>query len=197
MGLFSRKNKGDKKARAEITATLNLQAKIDPMTRGKLYEDMLDEVLTRKKIGYLDGGGTLMGEDGMICECDVGLIYYSDCEQEFIELLKKIPCPKGSKLIYGNDGEHEIPVGNLEGLGLYLNGTDLPDEVYQTCDINVLFEKLVKALEDDIAFFGNSRGAKETGLFFYGNSFEQMKTLIQPIVDEYPLCQKCRIVQEA
>lgn len=25
---------------------------------------------------------------------------------------------------------------------------------------------------DNIAFFGNTRGAKETSLFFYGNSFE-------------------------
>lgn len=197
MGLFSRKNKGGKKARTEIMATLNLNAKIDPMTRGELYEDMIDEVLTKKKIGYLDGGGTLMGEDGMICECDVGLMYYSDREQEFIELLKDIPCPKGSKLIYGDEDEHEIPVGNLEGLGLYLNGTDLPNEVYETCSADDLADKLCKALEGNFAFFGNSRGSKELGLFFYGNSFEQMKALIQPIVDESPLCQKCRIVQEA
>lgn len=197
MGLFSKKNKSEKKARTEIEATLNLKAKIDPATREKLYENMIDKVLSRKKIGYLDGGGTLVDADGMICECDVELIYYSDCEQEFVELFKKIPCPKGSKLIYGHDGENEIPVGNLEGLGLYLNGTDLPDEVYQSCDINVLYEKLVVALKDDIAFFGNSRGAKETALFFYGDSFVQMKALIQPIVDTYPLCQKCRIVQEA
>lgn len=197
MGLFGRKSKGDNNERDEIMATLNLNAKIDPMTRGALYEDKIDKLLTKKKIGYLDGGGTQLGENGMICDCDVELVYYSDCEQEFVELLKNIPCPKGSKLIYGNDGENEIPVGNLEGLGLYLNGTDLPIEVYQTCDVNILMDKLVKTLKGNIAFFGNSRGAKETGLFFYGDSFEQMNALIQPIVDTYPLCQKCRIVQEA
>lgn len=138
-----------------------------------------------------------MDENKMICECDVELMYYSNREQEFIELFKDLPCPKGSRLIYGNEFEHEIPIGNLEGLALYINATDLPNEVYETNSADDLAEQLCKALEGNFNIFGHSGGAKELGLFFYGNSFEQMKALIQPIVDANPLCQKCRIVQEA
>lgn len=145
----------------------------------------------------MTGGGTLLEKDGMICECDVELAYYSEYEQIFIELIKLLPCPKGSRLIYGKDGENEIPVGNLEALALYLNGTDLPKEVYEKYDINVLFKKLADVLTDEYVLYDDCRGAIETGLFFYGESFEKLKAAIQPVVDEYPLCQKCRIVQEA
>lgn len=39
MGLFSRKNKGDKKAKTELIATLNIKARIKPSTRDRIMRN--------------------------------------------------------------------------------------------------------------------------------------------------------------
>ncbi|WP_207625594.1 hypothetical protein [Paenalcaligenes suwonensis] len=90
-----------------------------------------------------------------------------------------------------------IPFGHQEGLALYLNGTDLPDEVYQNCDVNVVWSEVDKALGDEGSIHSHYQGMTETAFYMYGNSYETMRERIQPFLDEYPLCQRCRIVQIA
>jgi hypothetical protein len=52
-------------------------------------------------------------------------------------LLERLGAPKGSQLVVDGGGR-EIPFGATEGLAAYLNGTDLPDTVYRTSDVNVV-----------------------------------------------------------
>ena len=111
MGLF-KKNKA--------FATLNLKARLQPTHRGEYYEDDLDKLLKKAKIGTVDGGGTLFTQDEGPLECDVEITYYKEKEQELINLLKTLPAPKGSKLIL-EDSHEEIGIGDLEGLAIYLN----------------------------------------------------------------------------
>ncbi len=59
----------------------------------------------------------------------------------------------------------EFPFGKLEGLAIYINGTDLPDEVYQTCDINFVVETINQKIADQGAIQGYWQGATETALF--------------------------------
>jgi hypothetical protein len=54
--------------------------------------------------------------------------------------LEGLGAPKGSRLIW-NDGANELAFGSCEGLAVYLNGTDLPDAVYEECDLNVVYEE--------------------------------------------------------
>ena len=194
MSLFKRSAK-KKKAEPQFHITLNINAKIMPMDRGDVFEDPIDEFLQSTGLGEVDGGGTLMSESGEIENCDVE-IYLHDGSEENIgklyDLVTDIGVPKGSFLISENDRKE---IGELEGLALYLNGTDLDEEVYKTNDINHLFSELVRLLGDEYNYHSYWEGPEETALYFYGPSFDQMKDLISEFVEKYPLCEKSRLVQ--
>ena len=89
------------------------------------------------------------------------------------------------------------PIGSFEGLAIYLSGTELPDEVYEKCDVNVVVESIEDILDDNGLMLSHMDGAQDTALYFYGFSFEEMKEAITPFLNEYPLCKGCRVVQIA
>jgi hypothetical protein len=112
-----------------------------------------------------------------------------------INQLEKIGAPKGSKLILANG--REIPFGVHQGLALFLNGMDLPDEVYANSDINHVIEECERLMEGGGKMLSFWEGSQDTALYFYGISYVQMKTAIAPFVATYPLCQQARIEQIA
>lgn len=178
-----------------INVNLELNAKLQPIHRFEI-EDMMEEIIEKNELGEVTGGGTYMLPTGEISGCDINFIIYEDKIDDFLLLLEVIDIiPKGSKVFI--DNSKEIAVGNAEGLGLYLNGTDLPAEVYQNCDINELIEQLDEALAEIAERLSHWEGEKETALYYYGKNYEVMKNSIQQIIEVHPLCEKCRIVQIA
>jgi len=176
-----------------IVATLN--ARIQPMHRHERYEDPLDVVLRQHNVGEISGGGTMQGAEGEIESCDVE-IQVANTSTETIALiqrtLERLGAPKGSRLSVSGAAQ-PVPFGVNEGLALYLNGTDLPDEVYEKCDSNEVYGELEDALGEEGGIHSWWQGPRETAFYLYGPSFERMKWLILPFVDSYPLCQKARI----
>ena len=176
-----------------ITARLN--ARVQPMDRGDYFEDPLNETLLHEKLGEVTGGGTqLVDEPAGIdfCELEIALPQMTDdVLRRIIERLEELGAPKGSKLIV--EGRPEISFGVTEGLALFLNGTDLPDEVYENGDVDHVIEECNKLMAPFGQFRGDWQGSEETGLYFYGSSFSQMQLAIEPFVASYPLCQKSRI----
>ena len=178
-----------------MNITLNLNARLQPMHRGDL-EDVLDEVLDKSDIGFVDGGGTLMFPSGEVKSCDIELALNDGSEETIAELEKIIDTmgvPKGSKLLWtASDGEKtERPVGRMEGMALYLNGTDVPKEVYESSDINYVIEQLESRMDGIGRLYSWWEGPEKTALYFYGQSYEKMTAAIQDFIREYPLCQKC------
>ena len=178
-----------------MNITLNLNARLQPMHRGDL-EDALDELLEKSDIGFVDGGGTLMSPSGEVKSCDIELDLNDSSEETIAELekiLEALGIPTGSKLLWtASDGEKtERPVGRLEGMALYLNGTDLPKEVYENCDINYVIEQLESRMDGSGRLYSWWEGPQNTALYFYGQSYEKMSAAIQDFTREYPLCQKC------
>lgn len=84
-------------------------------------------------------------------------------------------------------------VGAAEGLALHLNGTELPDEVYETCGADELIDMLEAALGERGRFMSHHDGAYETSLYLYGPSYDDMAAAIAPVLASYPLCQKARL----
>lgn len=178
---------------------LNLNARFQPMHRGEL-EDALDEILGGMELGEVCGGGTLMFPTKEIKSCDIELDIDDDDKtlETICDIIDKLGVPKGSKLILcETPDQKEIPVGRLEGLALYLNGTELPAEVYQSCDINYAIEQMDKRLEGIGRLYSWWEGPQDTALYFYGESCEKMLDAVNDFIEEYPLCQKCRIEQIA
>lgn len=176
--------------------TLKLNARFRPLDRGNL-EDALQEVLERLGLGEIDGGGTMLQPSGEIKFCDIE-INLKDNSQETIDKLLRIiehfGVPKGSELHAEN---LSVPVGAQEGLAIYLNGTELPKEVYRTCDINYVVDQMDALMDGVGRMYSYWEGPKDTALYFYGSSYEEMYARVAGFAEEYPLCQKCIITKIA
>ena len=167
-----------------------------PLDRSARYEDPLSEELTKHNFGMTDGGGTMMLKSKEIEFVDVEM-FLTQIDKSIpfvIERLESYGAPKGSKLIV-RDGEkkNEIPFGKVEGFGVYLNGINLPDEVYKTCDINIVIDELNKLVTGHGSIQSHWQGQAETALYIYGDDAELMKKLIQPYLATYPLCKGARV----
>ena len=182
-----------------VVATLN--DKVLPIDRGEIYEDPLDEFIQANGIGEVTGGGTMQFESGELEYCDVEIQLNSDEIDEnqikkIIEKLEELGAPKGSKLTIEKT-EQKIEFGKKEGLGIYLDGINLSDEVYKSSDSEALAVEIrrLAGIEDNTLRYW--QGNTETALYFYGDSFEHIKNSINDFVSSNPECENCRIEQIA
>jgi hypothetical protein len=183
-----------------LLAYARINARVMPIDRGEFYEDPLQEAFDANGFGAVTGGGTMTTENGEIAFCgiDIDLL---DVERglPFVgQFLADCGAPKGSLLEY-KQGEQQrtLPFGSLEGLALYINGTELPDDVYETCDVNVVYDEILSRLGDHGSILGHWQGPTETALYLYGDSVNEMRLLIADFLGSYPLCQRSRLVQIA
>ena len=174
---------------------VRLNARMQPLDRYEVYEEPLAALLESKGLGELTGGGTQMDEEGEIAFCDIeiGLPALSDEALDQIrQCFETLGAPKGSVIILEPDGR-EIAFGANEGLAVYLNGTDLPDQVYEDCDFDTIYEEFNKLLGDKGRVQSCWDGPTESALYLYGPSHDAMLDCIRPFLDSYPLCQKARL----
>jgi hypothetical protein len=179
-----------------IFAYAQLNARIMPIDRGEQYEDPLGDALEKNGFGAVTGGGTMQSKNGEIdyCGIDIDLLNVDKGVPFICEFLSKCGAPKGSKLQYEQNGSPtEVPFGHVEGLAIYLNGTDLPDSVYQQCDINFVVDEINRLLGDRGRMLGHWQGPTETALYLYGESTDEMRKSIADFVSTYPLCQRARL----
>jgi hypothetical protein len=185
--------------RYPIFVTARMWEYIEPIARGKRYEDPLDAFLTRSGIGELDGGGTQMGESPGIEFVDV-TFYLSDSDQAShlaARELGRLGAPVGSELRFvRNERQVSRSFGTTECVGIFLDGTTLPTEVYKNRDVNATLKHLKAALAEPGLgeFRSHWRGHLETALFFYGPNADAMQAKMMPVLLSDPLCQNARVV---
>lgn len=180
-----------------VVATLN--ARLQPLDRAAL-EDAFEAAMTRRGHGIrVVGGGTQMAANGEVTECDIEIEIdeLSDVTVNAVsETLATMLAPKGSTL-YVSDQDRRFDFGAHEGLALYLNGTDLPDDVYRDCDSNHVYAECGRLLEGLGIVSSHWQGPQETALYMYGWDYKAMRERLAPFLQEYPLCQQCRVTQIA
>jgi len=180
-----------------IIARLNARAQ--PLDRLDVFESPLDDILQASGAGKVTGGGTMLGEEGEIEFCDLELTVPATTDAvlgAIRQALESLGAPKGSRLIW-NDGANELGLGIAEGLAVYLNGTDLPEEVYAESDVNLVYEELDRLVASEGRVVSHWEGPRETALYLYGRSAATMLSRIRPFLDTYPLCDKARTVKIA
>lgn len=195
--LFKKKQQPEATPSNFIVAQLN--ARIQPMHRGEFFEDPLNEELTRHSLGEVSGGGTMQMKSGEIEYCDIEIQVVrslGDVATKIVEVLERLGAPKGSKLTIEADGS-QLAFGVSEGMAVYLNGTDLPDNVYKECDSNFVHSEFNRLLAGEGRVLSYWQGPTETAFYVYGASFVEMKAKVSSFVASYPLCQQCRIEQIA
>jgi len=182
-----------KKKPGIITVTLN--ARLQPMHRADLEDAFIEACDARRINAEVVGGGTLLAKNGEVAACDIE-VQMGNLDADAIaitgRLFEAMLAPKGSYMVVDGSSER-IAIGQHEGLGLYLNGTDLPDDVYQTCDSNHVYEECERRLEGFGMVNSHWQGPNETALYMYGDSFERMHAAILPLLETYPLCRQCRV----
>lgn len=180
-----------------VVAQLN--ARLQPLHRGEYFEDPLDAELRKAGYGEVSGGGTLQDQVGEIEYCDIEVLL-KDAPPASIDLivatLERLGAPKGSKL-HIEPESRELALGTAEGLAIYLNGTDLPDDVYRSCDPNVVYDEFNRLLGSAGRVLSYWQGPRETALYLYGTSCAEMQSRIVGFLATYPLCQRSRTVQIA
>jgi hypothetical protein len=178
-----------------MTIHIILNARLQPSDRAEL-EDTLQSLLGPRGLKLdFPSGGTLLLESGEPSEADFE-VTIEEPSQPKIDLLLKavglILAPKGSRyLLEGSDTP--VAFGNHEGLALYLNGTDLPADVYANSDVNYVMQQCDELAGAKGRIRSYWEGSEGTALYMYGPSFEDIKDAIEPLTSTYPLCQKCRI----
>lgn len=192
-GMFKRKTD------PRPSITIHLNARLQPMHRFEAFEDPLDQWLRETGYGELCGGGSEFSPEHGILSCDIELRANSVDEAFVVALAQRLDAlgaPTGSKLVFHDSG-YEMTVGASAGLALHLNGTDLPDQVYQTSSPDELIEMLDAALAGEGKVLSHFDGPSETSLFIYGRLHESMHAAIAPVLASYPLCERARLEQIA
>ena len=176
-----------------LVATIN--ARLQPMHREEYFEGPLDAALKAAGRWEVSGGGTMQNVSGEVEYSDIEL-KGSELDDETVRLivstLESLGAPKGSKLTIESTAE-KIQFGLAEGMAVYLNGTDLPDETYRDCDSNHVHAEFDRLLGEEGRVLSYWQGPTETAFYVYGRSFDEMTRRLSAFIASYPLCAQSRI----
>lgn len=181
---------------AAFTFTVRLNARLQPEHAQELFVDPLSAWLMEAGQGAVGLAeiGVTPDDEVQYVDLKVALL---DPEQTgtVVAALEELGAPVGSSVLLS--GSPEQPFGQLQGLGLYLDGVNLADEVYETCDPHEVFEQVGRAIDGigDVCSFW--QGETETALYLYGPDAAAMEAAIAGFVASYPLCQGARMVRVA
>lgn len=182
-----------------IAAFANLNARVQPMDRGERYEEALIDALDGRAFYDVVGGGSSLlpgGNEIEYCCIDIDIHRPEAAIPLITDSLSVADSPKGSFLSYTDqdDKRHSVAFGTTVGLAVYLNGTDLPDDVYAKCDVNDLISTIDELIEGFGAYQSYWQGPTETALYIYGSSHAKLRSALRGILADYPLCAKARLV---
>lgn len=187
MGIFVRKSKGENNNNEQCNIILHLNMRLMPVDRGALFEDPIDDILHKYDIGEVTGGGTSLSKERIPISCDIDFSIKRDKIDNFISFLKNAnTIARGSYIKYNGEKKE---IGILEGLSLILDGTGLSEDVYKENDVNDVISEINALLKEKGQYYSYYIGKQETSLYFYGDSFEEMKELIVDYTKTSPLCK--------
>jgi hypothetical protein len=133
-----------------IAAFATLNARVQPLDRGDRYEDPLIDALESGVIANVVGGGSQLlpgGNEIDYCCIDLDIFDLKRGVPLIVSILECAGAPKGSYLAYSVDDEpHRVPFGKMHGIAIYLNGTYLPKNVYEECDVNHIIAEINRLL---------------------------------------------------
>lgn len=171
---------------------------IEPMDRGARYEDPIQDALAIRELGMVTGGGSQLTSAAEIGYVDVELAL-ADLDEALdvvMRILEEAGAPVGSQLRFEQGGvDVERAFGVQEGVAVYLDGTSLPEEIYASTDIDALMERLASAADSVNGELRSAwNGPTETALYHYGPSADAMLVALQPVFNDFPICQNARVV---
>jgi hypothetical protein len=181
----------------EIFLTVRINDKCEPIDRGDMYEDPLNDALEEKKLGEVTGGGSQLNDQYQVEYCELEVCITGDLDEAkkvIIETLENNGLPKGSKIILNDE---ETLIGNHDVLALHFDNVNLPESVYEENNINNVLTEIEELLGDCGQRNSHTSSNEETVVYYGGVSFAIMKEKIEQYVASHPLCKNGKIEQAA
>lgn len=176
---------------------LIINEKLEAQYRIEEYEDPIDKFLKRNRLGKVIEGKTILLDNMEVNYCLVKVFIYKltnfEGQQRTLKtLLNSLMAPKGSQIIC-KFNETKIDCGIQEGIGIYLDGSNLQKEIYEDNDINVLASIIIEELNINESFLRFWEKPGKTALYFYSESYDVMAEKIRILFVSYPLLTNCII----
>lgn len=178
-----------------LAVTVRIPARLTPDRRDELIVGplgvLVEHVSASSRIASVETVASAVGEP---MELVIGLdVHLPDAEQLIAAVLDlEAGMPRGSTV---EINDKAATFGELEGLALYLNGTDLPDEVYATSDLAAIVGDLRASLEGVGEIWAVWQGPTETALYVYGRDAAAIEAVLVEQQSRIPLMQGCRMVE--
>jgi hypothetical protein len=172
---------------------------VEPIERGERYEDPLADFLKEHGLGDVTGGGSQLTKDGEIefADLELELVNLDDAVARVIQQLEAMGAPCGSSIEFAADsGREPIPFGRYEQLTMYLDGTGLPADVYESLDFGRVYRELGEAVGREAG--GQARsvwtGATETAVHLAGPKADALEKVVNAMWHTVPVFQNARLV---
>jgi hypothetical protein len=192
MPLFRKKTAAAESTTEPLRVSVNLNARVQPVHRGEVYEDPLQAALDQYAAGSrIDGGGSSFDPTDGVSSCDIELALVGDRDEVLglvVRALEHFGAPVGSSYRVGD--EDPVPFGRTLGVSLSLDGTTLPDEVYANNDVNELVGALLAELGEAAELQSWWEGPERTSFFFYGDDPALIRGVLESAAGRFPLAEK-------
>jgi hypothetical protein len=172
---------------------------VEPIERGERYEDPLTAFLNEHGLGEVTGGGSQLNANGEIefADVELELVDLDDAVTQLIRQLEAMGAPFGSSIQFAADsGREAIPFGKYEQLTIYLDGTGLPPDVYESLDFDRFYSELGEAAGREAD--GQARsvwtGATETAVHLAGPNADALEHVVKAMWHTAPILQNARLV---
>ncbi len=164
--------------------TLQLNDRCAPIVRGEVYREPLDNFLEGKGLGEVEGGGTQLEESGERAYCELEIIIENESDfivEDLEKEIERIGVPKGSSLIL--DEQNSIPLGTLEGVGVYFRYMEAPEQLFDEIDMDDFWDGIDEAIKPYGEYRDNWQGEKKAVFYYYGKNAEMiMKSVKEKMV---------------
>ncbi|MGH7513122.1 MAG: hypothetical protein ACREOQ_09385 [Gemmatimonadales bacterium] len=172
---------------------------VEPIERGERYEDPLAAFLNEHGLGEVTGGGSQLNANGEIefADVELELVNLDDAITKLVQQLEAMGAPFGSSIQFAAEsGREAIPFGKYEQLTIYLDGTGLPPDVYETLDFNRFYGEVDEAARREAD--GQARsvwtGSTETAVHLAGPKADALEQVVNAMWDTAPILQNARLV---
>ena len=172
---------------------------VEPIERGERYEDPLAAFLNEHGLGEVTGGGSQLNANGEIefADVELELVNLDDAVAKLVRQLEVMGAPFGSSIQFAAaSGREAMPFGKYEQLTIYLDGTGLPPDVYESLDFGVFYSELDEAVCREAA--GQARsvwtGPTETAVHLAAPKADALEQVVNAMWHTVPVLQNARLV---
>ncbi|MDQ0540950.1 hypothetical protein QF011_003528 [Curtobacterium flaccumfaciens] len=179
------------------TLQVHLNSRLQPKDRGSIFEEPLNGLLVKHAPGseVIAGGTEFDVLKGPIsCDLEVRIAGKPHVTAKVvIGILEDLGAPTGSWATL--DGGGRMHFGKWHGLALEIDGSTLPDEVYEQNSTHDLLKMINAVLPDEAGVHSSWIGLERTWIYYYGRNRDDLRAAIESIAQVHPLGRKHVIEQ--